>query len=122
MIEHAAAETGSARVRGDGDLPDKKFILFVRRAKAGNPPRQTSTALGEDAGFGEIAALEEVAIEGIGIKRRAGGNQPRDVGGVRAGGAPEGFLRSGYSGGGRGGDSLAVWLSRRLINDSVSEG
>ena len=108
MIEHAAAETGSARVRGNGDLPDKKFVLLVGRAKAGNPPRQTSTAFGEDAGFGEIAALEEVAIEGVGIQRWAGGNQPSDVGGVRAGGAPEGFLMSGYSGCWRRGDALAV--------------
>src|SRR3546814_5456434 len=47
----------------------------VDKAIARYPAADLAIALGKHAGFGEMRALQKVAVERVGIQRRAGGDQ-----------------------------------------------
>src|SRR3546814_15518908 len=85
-VEHGDAKPPAAGALMNGDLPHEHGFRVVDKAIARYPAADLAIALGKHAGFGEMRALQKVAVERVGIQRRAGGSsEERRVGkeGVR---------------------------------------
>jgi len=83
MIEHAPCKPYPARLRRYSHLPDKDLLWRARRPISGDPSDHLSVALGQHACVREMRALQQIAIGGIDVERRAVRDQRGDLWSVR---------------------------------------
>lgn len=81
-IDHAACKLSVPSFLTDGNLPDKKRAGLRGGAIARHPSDHFSFHLCDNAVFGKMRALEEVAIGRISIKRWAARDESCDRGAI----------------------------------------
>src|SRR3546814_10001324 len=77
-LYHAARQPIPAPFARDRHLPDEKGPRVGRRAVPGHPTDDPAPRFRDDAMVGEMRALDQVAIGGIAIERRAARDQRGD--------------------------------------------
>lgn len=87
-VEHPRGDPRAPCPGRHGHLPDEKLVRRGRCAIGRDPSRKRPAPLRHHACLGEMRALQEVAVPGIGIERRAFLDQAKDCGRIlRAGNA-----------------------------------
>ena len=75
ILNHTLAKFLAAGGTRNGDLPDKERMRFIRDQISRNPTNRPVIAFNQNAGFGKMRALKQVAVPGIPVKRRRFSNK-----------------------------------------------
>jgi len=75
VANHALAQAKAAGISMDCHLPDKQGVGFLRDKIARNETGKLAVELRCHRGVCEVVALQEVAVNGVGVEWRAGSDE-----------------------------------------------